>query len=923
MIDRLLGPLGQIAAQYGVSAEAQDALIQLVLSLHGETIGLVGSVLVPEETASDSVEGDPIRRPEGGVGVREGADSTQSWVHTAVEETETAVAHRRKEAPERYEDQGLIGQGGMGEVRRALDRALNRRVAIKAMRGELMQNPTLLRRFTDEAQVVAQLQHPGVVPVHELGWLPDGRPYFTMPEVRGRTLSHVLREYRALVGQDGRKAELSLRRLIDMFHAVCETVAYAHSRGVVHRDLKPDNIMIGGFGQVLVMDWGLAKVVSPVSGEPDEPHGAHVDLSFGLEPEGESTEEAPVGFAEDDDDRPGTQFGAVIGTPSYMPLEQAQGWLHLISPATDVYSLGAILHQILTGEPPFKGDDGRKLIRAVRAGPPDLSRLHDAAVPQELATIAERALARHAQDRYQHAGELAEQVLAWLDGARKRERALQLIAEAQDCWPAIEERRSRAAELTVEAESLREHIPPSAGPEDKRPLWDREDEAARLAREADALEVELIHLAYAALSEAPELPEAHDLLAEHYRARHAEAEARRDRVSANLWELRLRRHDRGQHRAWLQGHGVVHLRTDPPGVEVILRRYVERDRRLIAEDPRDVGPSPVRELELPLGSYLFTLSAPDRCSVRVPVALRRLERWDGVPPWAVDALPLRLPPAGVLADDDVFVSSGWFLSGGDPDSPSSLPSRRLWADGFVIKRDPITNREYLDYLNELVLDGLVDEAERAVPRERGSPGEPIYGRGADGRYRLKPDKDGDIWHLEWPVCMVNWTQARRYAAWRAQREALPWRLPTELEWEKAARGVDGRFFPWGDHLDPSFCCMSRSHLGRPLPALVSDFPLDESPYGVRGLAGNMRDWCLDLVNAEGQALQEPVTDERVVIPKIPELTPEGVFAVTRGGSWMATERNTRSAARSTIRLGAIADSIGFRLARSYRPPGRV
>jgi formylglycine-generating enzyme required for sulfatase activity len=113
-----------------------------------------------------------------------------------------------------------------------------------------------------------------------------------------------------------------------------------------------------------------------------------------------------------------------------------------------------------------------------------------------------------------------------------------------------------------------------------------------------------------------------------------------------------------------------------------------------------------------------------------------LERWDGVPPWAVDALPLRLPPAGVLAEDDVFVSSGWFLSGGDPDSPSSLPSRRLWADGFVIKRDPVTNREYLDYLNELVLDGLVDEAERAVPRERGSPGEPIYGR--EARRPLSP-----------------------------------------------------------------------------------------------------------------------------------------------------------------------------------------
>ncbi len=168
----------------------------------------------------------------------------------------------------RYDDLGLLGTGGMGEVRQVLDKDLGRTMAMKILRADLMERPKVVARFIEEAQCSAQLQHPGLVPIHEVGKLPDGRLYFTMAEIRGRTFREVIAEVHAASPGDRWEASAAgwtFRGLMDAFSRVCEAVAYAHSRGVVHRDLKPANIMVGDHGAVRVVDWGLAKVM----GRPD------------------------------------------------------------------------------------------------------------------------------------------------------------------------------------------------------------------------------------------------------------------------------------------------------------------------------------------------------------------------------------------------------------------------------------------------------------------------------------------------------------------------------------------------------------------------------------------------------------------------------------------------------------------------------
>ena len=211
----------------------------------------------------------------------------------------------------------------MGEVRKVRDLVLDRVVALKSVRADLTRHG-LRDRFLAEVRVTAQLQHPGIVPVHELGQLPDGRPYFTMEEVRGVSLRDAICEvHEASVGGrwEQSRSGWTLRRLVDALARVCDAVAYAHSRGVLHRDLKPHNVMLGAFGEVRVVDWGLAKVT------------ADADESFIAAGEGV------------------TRVGHVAGTPCYMPPEQAFG--QPLDERADVYSLGAVLYYLMCGKAPY------------------------------------------------------------------------------------------------------------------------------------------------------------------------------------------------------------------------------------------------------------------------------------------------------------------------------------------------------------------------------------------------------------------------------------------------------------------------------------------------------------------------------------------------------------------------------------------
>ena len=292
----------------------------------------------------------------------------------------------------RYVEQGVIGQGGMGQIVLCVERNTRRQVAMKRMLPETAARPTRRARFVEEAQVTAQLEHPNIVPVHELDATADGAIYFTMKLVKGRSLADILGAARR--GEESP----SLGELLQIFLKVCDGVAFAHSRGVIHRDLKPSNIMVGDFGEVLVMDWGLAKIV----GREDA-----------------AAEEAVVSSrAESGGELYHTQAGKAMGSPGYMAPEQAAGRIGEIDPRSDIYSLGAILYEMLSLSLPVEGASGQEIVaKTIRGEIIPLARGGaDCPIPRELAAVAMKCLSLSPDHRYQSVGDLQRDVNLFLEG---------------------------------------------------------------------------------------------------------------------------------------------------------------------------------------------------------------------------------------------------------------------------------------------------------------------------------------------------------------------------------------------------------------------------------------------------------------------------------------------------------------------------
>jgi serine/threonine-protein kinase len=367
---------------------------------------------------------------------------------------------------------GEIARGGMGAILRAHDPEMDRAVAVKVALPQYQGDTSLTRRFLGEARLAGQLQHPGVVPVYDLGRLEDGRPFFAMKLIEGRTLAQLLRD-RPDPGHE-------LPRFLRYFEAVCQTVGYAHSKGVIHRDLKPSNIMVGAFGEVQVMDWGLAKILpssgltrsasaratqarsasegiqTPSASEateirnpspgPSPTRSASAGPSQARSASAGSAPNAPAAIG-DRGEEARTRPGSALGTPAYVAPEQASGEVDRLDQRSDVFGLGAILCEVLTGQPPYVGKDLLQVHR--QAACADLAearaRLERSGADAELVGLALSCLAPEPADRPRDGRAVAGEVTAYLDGVQARLRQAELAGAEARARAAGEAKRRRLA----------------------------------------------------------------------------------------------------------------------------------------------------------------------------------------------------------------------------------------------------------------------------------------------------------------------------------------------------------------------------------------------------------------------------------------------------------------------------------------------
>jgi hypothetical protein len=317
----------------------------------------------------------------------------------------------------------------MGIVYRARDRTLDREVAVKVLLDGHTPDTGVARRFLDEARITSQLQHPGIPAVYQVGTMADGRPFLAMKLIKGHTLAELVKSSEDV-------------DTLSVFSAISQAVGYAHAHGVIHRDLKPANVMVGMYGEVQVMDWGLAKVLASGGVQPRR-----------SESDPEATAGPTVIRSERDLDTPFTQYGSMLGTPAYMAPEQAAGELDKLGPPADVFGLGAILCTLLTGKPPYDGNDAESVrIAAVRGQTaPALARLDACAADPEVIALCKRCLAFDPGERPGTAVAVAAEVAALRWAADERARQAERDKLAADVRAAEQAKRRRAVQWAAGA----------------------------------------------------------------------------------------------------------------------------------------------------------------------------------------------------------------------------------------------------------------------------------------------------------------------------------------------------------------------------------------------------------------------------------------------------------------------------------------
>jgi serine/threonine-protein kinase len=754
--------------------------------------------------------------------------------------------------PERYASRRLLGAGGMGQVFECIDNVLGRQVAVKRLRPEVATDPLAISMLEREARVIGSLEHPNIIPVYDAGYLDDTGPFYAMRLLERPSLEVLLRKLRE--GEPATTAEYGLGRLLRAFIQVCQAVDYAHSRGIIHCDLKPSNILLGSFGEVLVVDWGLAH-------SPDE----------------------------------GSAYRG--GTPGYMAPEQFEPSTRPIDARTDVYALGAVLYEILTQRQAFPDQPSdpnapRTMIRLLsprRRPVSPLIRAPERVIPEELAEASMRALELEPEDRYPTTRALATAIELFLEGTKERERrelrARDLTEQGDGLAESYHELVESRPDRVAETNQLRASISPWEDAELKQTLWDAEDRQLVL----DSLCIRTLQAAVAAyeqaLDEVPGYEAARRGLARLYREELHRAHERRDDFDRVYFEGLMRQYE-GDAAGSLGS--VIRLAVTPEPVEVTLCHVQENNRRLVVAREEPLGVSPVEVTNLSTGSYIVRLSRPGFFDVLCPLLLR---------PGQDLSLEVDVRGASEMKPGEVFIPGGPALLGGDETNLNGRDLQEVNVPSFFIATFPVSFQEYLEFVAS-VFQTDPAQAHDFIPRNTDGT---FYwdwnGHEFEPSRITRWGEDREVL-LSLPAFGVDVACAEAYARWRSESTGRQYRLPTEWEWEKAARGTDGRRYPWGDRFDASFCKMRESRPGLPRPEPSGIFAADSSPYGVRDLAGGIAEWVLP----PGHRSSQGVTTQ----------------LATRGGAWCDWRVDCYLGARRPYFVEERSARVGFRLVRDIR-----
>ncbi|MFA7184353.1 MAG: bifunctional serine/threonine-protein kinase/formylglycine-generating enzyme family protein [Victivallales bacterium] len=764
----------------------------------------------------------------------------------------------------RYSHIKTIGLGGVGAVLSAYEPGLNREVAIKILRPAFRSKVDALKRFVREARATAHIEHPNIVPVHQLGVFSDNGAFFSMKKVEGRDLRSVIRKLNE--GKEEFIKKYTLRQLLQIFVAVCNGVAYAHTKGIIHRDLKPANIMLGDYGEVMVMDWGLVKYRS-------EKDTSELEWEVEFDPDFKT-----VGY----EDALSTIQGSVSGTPAYMAPEQAGGRNEDVDERTDQYSLGAILYSILTWETaPFESPmTTNQVLNSVVNG--DFKRPRKRApkrkISRELEAICLKAMSLEKADRYENVESLVRDVKNYLEGypvtayrgswARRffkivRRRPLIPSAAVVALFTFLAVIGILHFENVSRVSNLERFAVYSIGLGDNY-YWKSIKAYQRMQEE---YEKPVGEASYNKISRFYEdfnryklefnsnysvgvqfLFQAEDLGGPSKKINQELLKVLKQQLDFSLLtgnyeetrslvkQLRLRRHrvfaeiigsDQEiyeQIKMIIRNEGIIKLTSAPNGIKVYYEESNDDDG---LSKKTFMGTTPCEE-KLSVGSYLLFFEGK-RGVVKCPVQIS----CGRVNPVEV-SIPDKIP------DGMCYIPAGKFCFGA---RKSLNRMDEYFLPAYFISRYEVTVGEYLEFWKTL-----------KSPKDKNHYRARYLFSNGDFKYITVWDEDGQLnkgFEPDMPIVGITGKAAEAYCKWLSKKLGVFLRLPTNLEWEKAARGVDGRTFSWGNTHNVKAALCWDNKVAREkyqIAAPVGSFPEDKSVYGVMDMVGNVHEFTTDRVD---------------------------------------------------------------------------